>query len=499
MLFTGTQNPFNYTNDGERIYSREEELQYGNGICGVDSIELKIDLIRDRSNDKEPLRDVAGNIIAEETLEDVVDSSSGEIIGKTIKVTPETRTVERLFLKPTVKFIKAANATDDSDLSQKVHGNCTKIPKGEILVILSHKNLDNIAKYHILNASSNLYFGGSLPKNGKNQFKFSYFKFSRTVKLVKNGTKWMSEEDNGETLSFAIGNVMSANDDELPPYYVQNGDDVWFLEQDDLPDAEPKKTLPKGTIKGIPEHPYPNCDAHMSYREGTNEYPKPSASRGQFIYAHLVKSKPEKYLDYLYVKNGWLQFKISEESNSFGEAMSEIPPFYVDEYTKNKLQDLNDVQIMQDCSTFIHQSENPDKVKNCSNFNPLFVDAILKYGIEQTSDDSDDGEPTIICANVAGDKAIQLDNRSEPERFALQLEDGEIDDLLKIYTNYVRIDDRYGDFHYDLYFNVQNLFNSPFEYISSITKQPNVLIIPDSYLYLSGDKFADKGDHNEID
>lgn len=81
----------------------------------------------------------------------------------------------------------------------------------------------------------------------------------------------------------------------------------------------------------------------------------------------------------------------------------------------------------------------------------------------------------------------------------MQLEDGEIDDYLKIYTNYVRIDDGYGDFHYDLYFNVQNLFNSPFEYISSVSGQPNVLILPDSYLYLSGDKYKKVGEHNEID
>lgn len=58
------------------------------------------------------------------------------------------------------------------------------------------------------------------------------------------------------------------------------------------------------------------------------------------------------------------------------------------------------------------------------------------------------------------------------------------------------MDDGYGDWHYDLYFNIQNLFNSPFEYISSITNQPNVLIIPDSYLYLSGAKFKKVYDEN---
>lgn len=94
---------------------------------------------------------------------------------------------------------------------------------------------------------------------------------------------------------------------------------------------------------------------------------------------------------------------------------------------------------------------------------------------------------------------IELDNSTNLTRLNLQLDDGEVDDCLKIYTNYVRVSDDHGDFHYDLYFNVQNLFNSPFEYISTVTNQPNVLILPDSYLYLPGDKYRPVGDHNEID
>ena len=50
--------------------------------------------------------------------------------------------------------------------------------------MLSHRNLDNIAKYHILNTSSNLYFNGSLPKDGQNHFKYSDFKFDKTSKLI---------------------------------------------------------------------------------------------------------------------------------------------------------------------------------------------------------------------------------------------------------------------------------------------------------------------------
>ena len=79
----------------------------------------------------------------------------------------------------------------------------------------------------------------------------------------------------------------------------------------------------------------------IGFRENGMTYPIPTT--GNFKWAHLVKSKPEKYLDYLYVKRGRLSFKISEESGSFGEAMSMIQPFYIDEATKNKIQDLNDV------------------------------------------------------------------------------------------------------------------------------------------------------------
>lgn len=102
-------------------------------------------------------------------------------------------------------------------------------------------------------------------------------------------------------------------------------------------------------------------------------------------------------------------------------------------------------------------------------------------------------------------KVIKLDNFTTKTRLSLQLEDGEVDDYLKIYTNYVRKDAGNGDWYYDLYFNIQNLFNSPFEYISSVTKQPNVLILEDSYLCLTGDKFHQVWDeethtyHNEID
>ena len=51
-------------------------------------------------------------------------------------------------------------------------------------------------------------------------------------------------------------------------------------------------------------------------------------------------------------------------------------------------------------------------------------------------------------------RLIELSNSANPTSLKLQLEDGEVDDYLKIYTNFVRVDDDFGDFHYDLYFNI---------------------------------------------
>lgn len=94
-------------------------------------------------------------------------------------------------------------------------------------------------------------------------------------------------------------------------------------------------------VQGTPEIAdcKPGDYCHVSFNENGNEYP--IQTKGNFIYAHRVKSMPEKYADYLYVKRGSLAFKVSEESESFADAMSMIPPFHIDRVTRNKLKDLN--------------------------------------------------------------------------------------------------------------------------------------------------------------
>ena len=241
--------------------------------------------------------------------------------------------------------------------------------------MISHRNLDNIAKYHILNRSSNLYFYGSLPKNGKNQFKFSDFKYDFALRLegTKDGWKSTDTDDDGNPLiEFDLNDVQGQGDDgSLPPWFIMgdNGEPEWYLEQHRRP-MEFRKYDKDGPWKEFRDgdNTIDEDGRQAKYFNGM-AYPVPV--KGSFIRAYHVKAKAERYLDYLYIANGGLSFKVSEESSSFADAMSRIPPFHIDEATRNKLADLNDVQILKDYSTFIHQSEDPEKVKDCSALNPV--------------------------------------------------------------------------------------------------------------------------------
>ena len=193
----------------------------------------------------------------------------------------------------------------------------------------------------------------------------------------------------------------------VPPYYIvgEDGKPKWFLEQDRLQPTDPYQKLKNGKWKGEGTNAVVGSnqsgDGKINAKE-IIEVGRYFPTKGHFIFAHEVKEKAEKYLDYLYVRNKGLAFKVNEESNSFAEAMDLLPPYYIDEKLKNKIKDLNDIQILKDHSTFIHQSENPEDVRGCSSFNPLHVNAILKHGLEQ-SDDSGD-LPVVICANENGNR-----------------------------------------------------------------------------------------------
>lgn len=220
-----------------------------------------------------------------------------------------------------------------------------------------------------------------------------------------------------------VGGYVEDDGRKSPPYYIsdQKGNPIWFLEQDNLEPSDPKQRINNevwirddGPVPVVCEGSGSSCicsdeseledgkvvchDDRTNKKttlEVTRDFPSP----GRFKFAHEVKSKPEKYLDYLYLQNGGLSFKVNEESQSFSDAMSAIPPFSVDEMIKNKIQDLNDVQVMQEHSTFIHQGENPSEVKDSTSFNPLYVNAILNRGLEQREDLGSDGVPMVICVD----------------------------------------------------------------------------------------------------
>lgn len=166
VVFVGTPDPFTYAEDGSKVYTKAHELQYGNGICGVDEVWLKVEVV---------------NLKGEK------------------------------YLVPTIKFVRKVSS--GSTLLDKVHDAAETIPDGAVTIVFSHRNLDNIAKYHILNRSSNLFYHGSLPRTFKqrpdqdNLFKFSDFKFRRTIGLEERYRILVDSEEHG-----ILGYLREVND-----------------------------------------------------------------------------------------------------------------------------------------------------------------------------------------------------------------------------------------------------------------------------------------------
>lgn len=133
MVFTGTRNPFRYDEDGERILSKPEELQYGNGVKGVQSIELKIDVI-DEGEQFILKRDDQGNAIIRE-LEKVVEvlDENGKVVNRKIEVTQDQserygRIAPVKKVVPTVRFTKFAGGTET--LNDRINSSATSIAAG---------------------------------------------------------------------------------------------------------------------------------------------------------------------------------------------------------------------------------------------------------------------------------------------------------------------------------------------------------------------------------
>ena len=184
VMFVGTPDPFSYDNDGNRIYSRPEEMQYGNCLKGVDQVWLKVDITTQPG--RKFVYDKRGNIV-------VGDDD-----------TPVTKVVTRKFLLPTIRFHKFVSQS--TQLTERLATECKKIPEGSVMVVFSHKNLDNIAKYHILNRQGNLYYDGSLPKNWENQYKYSDFKFETGIR-TKFRMAYAIQMDGGYFRELDDGNV----------------------------------------------------------------------------------------------------------------------------------------------------------------------------------------------------------------------------------------------------------------------------------------------------
>ena len=229
------------------------------------------------------------------------------------------------------------------------------------------------------------------------------------------------------------------------------------------------------------------------------------------------KNPPRSFLDYLYIYEGSAAFKINEQSDKFCTFDWERPVPELDKLLYNFRKNQVDLNCLLPWSTYVTQEHNPTtphidsvalQTTNGTDFRGREEMSTIENGINALLVDSSKPLPPVWEQRMqlgyndddvvkklyeAGYRIHSWEN-SEDTRIGGQIDTIDVsgedfDPIYRIYANYQRVeDDSERGYHFDLFFNIQNLFKPPFEYISSVTNQPAPLLPPESYLYLPGDE-----------
>ena len=286
------------------------------------------------------------------------------------------------------------------------------------------------------------------------------------------------------------------------------------------------------------------ADYHMLVHHDDIFYNVPNHSNDEILRAELDDDDSRKnderldppnnpaktFLDYLYVYEGSTAFKINEQSDRFQTYDWDHPINPIDELLYNFRKNQVDLNCLKPWNTYITQTEDPSEANlrevgmevvqatNCKvkesyteSYNKslplanLMIDSPAEDlpSIFDSGEDADSvDEARVIKKLITDGYRLHCWEAGSGSKAAYQVfsvtEDGQsladvFEDILKIYACYQKVDDdSERGYHFDLFFNIQNLFKPPFEYISSVTNQPAPLILNDSYLYLSGDGNAEQ-------
>lgn len=237
---------------------------------------------------------------------------------------------------------------------------------------------------------------------------------------------------------------------------------------------------------------------------------------------------PKSFLDYLYIYEGSAAFKINEQSDKFCTFNWEHPTAELDKLLYNFRKNQVDLNCLYPWSTYVTQEHNP-KLPHITSVEMETVTGSDFRGLEKYDENGNDnygperlalenlivdvvtpgidpvweyevqpGESTNDILNKMIDAGYSIHTweaagNNETGGGSIQsidVSNDDFDSTYKIYANYQKVDDEDDPrgYHFDLFFNIQNLFKPPFEYMSKVTHQPAPHILPDSWLYLPGDK-----------
>ena len=239
---------------------------------------------------------------------------------------------------------------------------------------------------------------------------------------------------------------------------------------------------------------------------------------GNEVTTHKEANYPVRsLLDYLYIYEGSTAFKVNEQSPNGTTFDWQRPILDMDKLLYNYRR----VQVGLNCftpwSTYITQEHNPDEpqVRKVEinaipgvdhkgleefdteklDFENLIVDA-PKSALPAVWECPEDVDPTdrnaVLNRLIADGYTVhgweRVTDGAGAIHKVIDASGSDFDQIYKIYATYVKVDcpDDARGYHFDLFFNLQNIFKPPFEYISSFTGQPMPLIPKNSYLYLSG-------------
>ena len=427
-ILSGTQDPFAHAQDPDwptTLTSPVYLLQYGNGIPGVRKMMFNMELRKLKPGSLDPALPPMPN------YDEIYNS------------TPYIATV-------TIQFYKHdadVESRETPEIKRFMDG-VSMIPAKSVLLGISEQEVERLADYHMLTHHDDIFY--NIPHNDEDEI----------LRADLRGRV--------HARCSMCGHVHGADESDMP----------WSQLPGDWTCPQCGATKDKFTLMRDPN-------------------PEMAAN-----------NPPKTFLDYLYIHEGSTAFKLDEQSPSHYTMQWDRPLLEIRRLLLNFRRNQLKCNGILPWSTFIMEERKAD-IDQGIPFKTIEVNATPGVDVKVKSEyfgNTDDFQAFILdapsslpknCEVAYGSTSAAALNKIHESNYTIHTwenyvkDDGtsiipvkvtndEFKDLYKIYAQYVKTKDGF-----DLFFNMQNLFKPPFEYISSVTNQPMPLIPQDCYLYLN--------------